>query len=145
MLKKRKVATILYLKIVQNNDTTKLGLFSTVESNILTNKYVIQMIKRINELRNLNFHEVWSKILLGQNFRTVTKNVLFLRQKTKKIMIRIKALKFRLKSFMGMLQKVLSGKTLHIKNESNKHQSHVAWYKKYLYHTFYDEISNKLV
>ena len=126
MLKKRKVATILYLKIVQNNDTTKLGLFSTVESNILTNKYVIQMIKRINELRNLNFHEVRSKILLGQNFRTVTKNVLFLRQKTKKIMIRIKALKFRLKSFMGMLQKVLSGKTLHIKNESNKHQSHVA-------------------
>ena len=126
MLKKRKVATILYLKIVQNNDTTKLGLFSTVESNILTNKYVIQMIKRINELRNLNFHEVRSKILLGQNFRTVTKNVLFLRQKTKKIMIRIKTLKFRLKSFMGMLQKVLSGKTLHIKNESNKHQSHVA-------------------
>ena len=61
MLKKRKVATILYLKIVQNNDTTKLGLFSTAESNILTNKYVIQMIKRINELRNLNFHEVWSK------------------------------------------------------------------------------------
>ena len=54
--KKRKVAIILYLKIVQNN-VQKSWAFS-VESNILTNKYVIQMIKRINELRNLNFHEV---------------------------------------------------------------------------------------
>ena len=42
---------ILYLKIVPNNDTMKLVLLSTIESNILTNKYIIQMIKRINELR----------------------------------------------------------------------------------------------
>ena len=34
----RKVIIILYLKIVQNNDTMKLALLSTVESNILTNK-----------------------------------------------------------------------------------------------------------
>ena len=38
---------ILYLKIVQNNDTVKLALFSTVERNILTNKNVTQMVKRI--------------------------------------------------------------------------------------------------
>ena len=46
-VKKRKVIMILYLKIVQNNDTMKLVLFSTIESNILTNKNVIQMAKRI--------------------------------------------------------------------------------------------------
>ena len=39
-VKKRKVVIILYLKIVQNND-------SSVGSNILTNKNVIQMAKRI--------------------------------------------------------------------------------------------------
>ena len=37
----------MFLKIVQNNDTMKLGLFSTVESHILTNKNVTQMTKRI--------------------------------------------------------------------------------------------------
>ena len=45
--KKRKVIIILYLKIVRNNDTMKLALFSTIESYILTNKNVIQMAKRI--------------------------------------------------------------------------------------------------
>ena len=54
-VKKRKVIITLYLKIVQNNDTVKLTLFSTVESDILTNKNVIQMTKK---LRNLNFHKV---------------------------------------------------------------------------------------
>ena len=38
---------ILYLKIVPNNDTMKLVLLSTIESNILTNKNVTQMAKRI--------------------------------------------------------------------------------------------------
>ena len=47
-VRKRKVIIILYLKIVQNNDTMKLALFSTVESNILTDKNVIQIAKRIN-------------------------------------------------------------------------------------------------
>ena len=46
-VKKRKVVIILYLKIVQNNDTMKLTLSSTVASNILTNKNVMQMAKRI--------------------------------------------------------------------------------------------------
>ena len=45
-VKKRKVIITLYLKIVQNNDTIKLTLFSTVESNILTNKNFIQMEKK---------------------------------------------------------------------------------------------------
>ena len=35
------------LKVVQNNDTVKLALFSTVGSNILTNKNVIEIAKRI--------------------------------------------------------------------------------------------------
>ena len=43
---KRKVILILYLKIGPNNDTMKLMLFSTVESNILTNENVIQMAKK---------------------------------------------------------------------------------------------------
>ena len=34
----RKVIIILYFKIVQINDTMKLVLFSTIESNILTDK-----------------------------------------------------------------------------------------------------------
>ena len=38
---------VLYLKIVQNNDTMKLALFSTTENSILTFKDVIQMIKSI--------------------------------------------------------------------------------------------------
>ena len=46
-VRKRKVIIILYLKIVQNNDTMKLALFSTVESNILTDKNVIQTARRI--------------------------------------------------------------------------------------------------
>ena len=44
-VRKRKVIIILYLKIVQNNDTMKLALFSTVESNILTDKNVIKLQK----------------------------------------------------------------------------------------------------
>ena len=35
------------LKVVQNNDTVKLALFSTVGSNILTNKNVMEIAKRI--------------------------------------------------------------------------------------------------
>ena len=46
-VKKRKVVIMFYLKIVQNNDTMKLTLSSTVANNILTNKNVIQMAKRI--------------------------------------------------------------------------------------------------
>ena len=46
-VRKRKVIIILYLKIVQNNDTKKVALFSTVESNILTDKNVMQIAKRI--------------------------------------------------------------------------------------------------
>ena len=38
---------IMYLKIVQNNDTMKLALFSTIENNTLTNKNVIRMAKRM--------------------------------------------------------------------------------------------------
>ena len=47
MLEKKKVIIILYFKIVQNSDTMKLTLFSIVESNILTDKNVIQIAKRI--------------------------------------------------------------------------------------------------
>ena len=43
---KKKVIITLYLKIVQNNETMKLMLFSTIESNTLTNKNVIQMVKK---------------------------------------------------------------------------------------------------
>ena len=52
-VKKRKVIIILYLKIIQNNGTMKLALFSTVESNILTNKNVIQMAKKIKWTKKL--------------------------------------------------------------------------------------------
>ena len=38
---------IMYLKIVKNNNTMKLALFSTLESNILINKNVTQITKRI--------------------------------------------------------------------------------------------------
>ena len=44
-VRRRKIIIILYLKIVQNNDTMKLALFSTAESNILTGKNVIQIAK----------------------------------------------------------------------------------------------------
>ena len=42
-VKKRKVIVIVYLKMLQNNDTImiQLALFSTVENNILTRKDVI--------------------------------------------------------------------------------------------------------
>ena len=42
-VKKRKVIVIVYLKMLQNNDTImiQLALFSTVENNILTKKDVI--------------------------------------------------------------------------------------------------------
>ena len=46
-VRKRKVIIILYLKIVQNNYTMKLALFSIIESNILTDENVIQIAKRI--------------------------------------------------------------------------------------------------
>ena len=46
--KKRVEMIILYLKIVKKNNTMKLVLLSTVESNIsLTNKNVIQMAERM--------------------------------------------------------------------------------------------------
>ena len=51
--KNRKVKIILHLKIVQNNDTMKLTFFTTVESNILTNKNVTQMAKRIEWTKKL--------------------------------------------------------------------------------------------
>ena len=38
-VKKRKVTVILYLKIWSNNDTVKLTLFSTVESNVIKTLY----------------------------------------------------------------------------------------------------------
>ena len=50
---------ILYLKIVQNNDTVKLALFSTVESNILTNKNVTQMVKRIKWTKKLKLSQAF--------------------------------------------------------------------------------------
>ena len=46
-VKKRKVIITLYLKIVQNNDTMKLTIFSAVENNILTIKNAIQMAKKM--------------------------------------------------------------------------------------------------
>ena len=46
-IRKRKVIIILYFKIVQNNNAMELALFSTTESNILTDKNVIQIAKRI--------------------------------------------------------------------------------------------------
>ena len=46
--KKRVEMIILYLKIVKKNNTMKLVLLSTVESNIsLTNTNVIQMAERM--------------------------------------------------------------------------------------------------
>ena len=56
-VRKRKVIIILYLKIVQNNDTKKLVLFSIVESNILTDKNVIQFAKRIKSTKKLKLSQ----------------------------------------------------------------------------------------
>ena len=56
-VKKGKVIIILYLTIVQNNNTVKLALFSTVESNILTDKNIMQMATIIKWLKKLNFHK----------------------------------------------------------------------------------------
>ena len=50
-VKKRKVI------IIQNNDTMKLTLFSTVDSNILTNKNVMQMVKRIKWTKKLKLSQ----------------------------------------------------------------------------------------
>ena len=38
---------IMYLKIVKNDNTMKLALYSTLESNSLTNKNVTQITKTI--------------------------------------------------------------------------------------------------
>ena len=43
----KKVILILYLKRLPINDTMKLALCSTVESNILTNNNVMLMAQRI--------------------------------------------------------------------------------------------------
>ena len=51
------VIIILYLKIVQNNDTMKLALFSTVENNTLTNKNVIQLVKRTKWTKKLKLSQ----------------------------------------------------------------------------------------
>ena len=55
--KNRKVIIILHLKIVRNNDTMKLTLFTTVESNILTNKNVTQMAKKIEWTKKLQLSQ----------------------------------------------------------------------------------------
>ena len=126
----------------------KLTLFSTVERNILilTNKNVIQMAKRIQWTKKLKVSlGLIQQLSLGQNFYTVTTNLSFLRQKTKQVIIRVKTLKFRLKSFMGTVLVIF--KTLHVKNESNINVRGFlgAWYKMSLYHTFYNKISDKLI
>ena len=103
---KRKVIIILYLEIVQNNDTMKLALFSTTVNNILTKKNVTQMAKRIKWNKKLKLSQgLIQQLPLIQMFCTVTKNVLFLKQKAKKIVITLITLKFRLKSFVRMPQK----------------------------------------
>ena len=48
---------ILHLKIVPNNDKIKLTLFSNVESNILTNKNVMQIAKRIKLTKKLKLSQ----------------------------------------------------------------------------------------
>ena len=45
--KKKSNNYCVYRKTIQNNDTVKLALFSTKESNIITNKNVIRMEKGI--------------------------------------------------------------------------------------------------
>ena len=55
-VKKGKVIIILYLTIVQNNNTVKLALFSTVESNILTDKNM-QMATIIKWLKKLKLSQ----------------------------------------------------------------------------------------
>ena len=56
-VKKGKVIIILYLTIVQNNNTVKLTLFSTVESNILTDKNIMQMATIIKWLKKLKLSQ----------------------------------------------------------------------------------------
>lgn len=56
-VKKGKVIIILYLTIVQNNNTVKLALFSTVESNILTDKNIMQMATIIKWLKKLKLSQ----------------------------------------------------------------------------------------
>ena len=69
----------------------KLALFITIESYILTNKNVIQMAKRIKLTKKLKLSQgLIQQVPLGQNLCTVTTNVLFLRQKTKQTVLRIK-------------------------------------------------------
>ena len=50
---------ILYLKTVPNNDTMKLVLLSIIESNILTNKNVTQMVKRIKWTKKLKLSQAF--------------------------------------------------------------------------------------
>ena len=79
------------LKVEQNNDTVKLALFSTVGGYILNNKNVIRMAKRIKLTKKLKLSQgLVQQVPLGQNLCTVTTNVLFLRQKTKQTVLRIK-------------------------------------------------------
>ena len=56
-VKKGKVIIMLYLTIVQNNNTVKLALFSTVESNILTDKNIMQMATIIKWLKKLKLSQ----------------------------------------------------------------------------------------
>lgn len=55
--KKRKMIIIMYLKIVKNDNTMKLALFSTLESNSLTNKNVAQITKTIKWTKKLKLLE----------------------------------------------------------------------------------------
>ena len=55
-VKKGKVIIMLYLTIVQNNNTVKLALFNTVESNILTDKNM-QMATIIKWLKKLKLSQ----------------------------------------------------------------------------------------
>ena len=56
-VKKRKLVIILHLTIVQNNDTLKWVLFSSIESNILTDKNGIQMAKKIKWTKKLKLSQ----------------------------------------------------------------------------------------
>ena len=79
---KRKVIIILYLEIVQNNDTMKLALFSTTVNNILTKKNVTQMAKRIKWNKKLKLSQgLIQQLPLIQMFCTVTKNCLTFKTK----------------------------------------------------------------
>ena len=56
-VQKRKVIITLYLKIVQNNDTMKLTIFSAVGNNILTIKNAIQMAEKMKWTRKLKLSQ----------------------------------------------------------------------------------------